>query len=247
MAINIPCKSVGARDVSTRDQRPDRFLFVEDDTFLNHQITSLLTSKGYRVTSVHSGEQALKTLKTHHFDLILLDIQLPHINGLDLLRYIRSTINKPVIMLTAYAAEEHRITGLQLGADDYISKPCNFTELLLRIEAVLRRVYAHSPVDSHQSFTYKEISLNKVTCSVVVCGVEVELTHLQFNLLWTLAYHHGVVQNKPLLYQMVLDREYSQYDRSLDMHISRIRKRLCAAGMPVDRIKTLHGKGYLLQ
>ncbi|MGF1721295.1 response regulator transcription factor [Vibrio kyushuensis] len=227
-------------------------LLVEDDAVLNQQLTSLLKTKGYSVTGIQCGEKALVVLKNHQFDLAILDIELPSVDGLSLLHFIREHSETPVILLTAYAAEEHRIRGFQSGADDYISKPCNFTELSLRIEAVLRRTQKQSsPPPQSVELIAQELVLNRTEHSVLVTvsnqSRRIDLTPIQFKLLWTLVHNRGSLQTKPYLYQTVLEREFSPYDRSLDMHLSRVRKRLVEAGMLANRIQTVHGRGYLFQ
>ncbi|PKF77503.1 DNA-binding response regulator [Vibrio sp. vnigr-6D03] len=235
---------------SSTNEKEINLLLVEDDPDLNSQLSALLSSQQYNVTSFESGSAALECMKTSSFDLIVLDVDLPDVDGFELLNFVREHSSTPVIMLTAYGAEEHRIRGLQFGADDYISKPCSFTEICLRIEAILRRTQSRSkPISSSSQLTHEELILNKYTQIVTVQAKEepadVQLTPIQFKLLWTLAQNKGHVQSKPYLYQAVLDRDFCQYDRSLDMHLSRIRKKLVAEGMPSTRIKTVHGKGYL--
>ncbi|GAK84212.1 copper-sensing two-component system response regulator CpxR [Vibrio ponticus] len=231
--------------------RSTSILLVEDDITLNHQLTILLENKGYIVRSFHCGAEALSELKHNTFDLVVLDINLPNVDGFGLLNYIRSHSKMPAIMLTAYGAEEHRIQGLRFGADDYISKPCNFEEVSLRIEAVLRRTQNQTLPSSSRYLTYQELSLDKQKYQVTVDSEKgnhaVTLTPIQFKLLWVLVQNSDQVQSKPYLYQAVLEREFSQYDRSLDMHLSRVRKLLTQHGMDKDRIKTIHGKGYLLK
>ncbi|MEZ9231219.1 response regulator transcription factor [Vibrio amylolyticus] len=226
-------------------------LLVEDDTFLNPQLTSLLKTDGHRVTSAYCGNEALSILQQQQFDLAILDIDLPNVDGLSLLHFIREHNDTPVILLTAYAAEEHRIRGLKSGADDYISKPCNFTELSLRVDAILRRTQKQTATSKNVELSSNELTLNKAETSVSVfngsSSERIDLTPIQFKLLWTLVHNRGSIQSKPYLYQTVLEREFSPYDRSLDMHLSRIRKRLVEAGMPSQRIQTIHGKGYLFQ
>jgi two-component system response regulator PfeR len=226
-------------------------LLVEDDILLNQQLTALLQAQGYMVTNETCGDRALKVIKDNIFDLVILDIELPKVDGLSLLHFIRNNSNTAVILLTAFAAEEHRIRGLKLGADDYIAKPCNFTELSLRVEALLRRTLKQPSKPLRDSVTYLELTLNRTeqTVSVVTSSINqsLTLTSVQFKLLWTLVNNHGALQSKVYLYQVVLEREFSPYDRSVDMHLSRLRKRLIEIGMPAIRIQTVHGKGYLLK
>ena len=229
-----------------------RLLVVEDDITLNEHLTDLLSNRGYQVSNTACGEKALELLRLESFDLILLDVDLPKVDGFSILNFVHENSQTPVIMLTAYGAEEHRIRGFKSGADDYISKPCSFTEISLRVEAVLRRTkpepISHTP--SHR-LQHHELTLDRLahTASVTIDSQQqtTELTPTQFKLLWVLVQNAGTVQTKPFLYQAVLEREFSQYDRSLDMHLSRVRKKLLSFGMPNDRIQTVHGKGYIVK
>ena len=243
---------VTSSSLSHEDSRSTRtILLVEDDLNLNHQLTALLQANGYTVTNLECGAQALTLLKMRQFDLILLDVNVPNVDGFGLLKYVRSHSRTPVIMLTAYGAEEHRIKGLRNGADDYISKPCNFEEVKLRIEAVLRRTQQLAAPTSSRYLSYQELTLDKQSYQVTVTKYDGEeqlvLTPIQFKLLWTLVQHKGAVQSKPFLYQAVLEREFSPYDRALDMHLSRVRKQLSSLGMAQGRIQTVHGKGYIIK
>ncbi|WP_111497095.1 response regulator transcription factor [Marinobacter bohaiensis] len=225
-----------------------RILVVEDDSVLNGQIAHLLQSKGYRTEQCHEGEQGLACAVGQKFDLILLDVLLPGLNGYDLLDRLRRTHQTPVMMLTARGAEEERIRGFSCGADDYVSKPFNFTELLLRIQALLRRVSGvQQQREDPRQLSVGPLELCRSTLAVRFAGKPVALTPIQFRLLWVLTAHQGEALSKPYLYQLVLEREFSRYDRSLDMHLSRVRRKLVAAGMEADRLQTVHGKGYCFQ
>ncbi|MDK9737397.1 response regulator transcription factor [Vibrio sp. D404a] len=229
-----------------------RILVVEDDMALNEHLTDLLRNRGYQVSNTACGEQALELLKLENYDLILLDVDLPKVDGFSILKFVHEHSQTPVIMLTAYGAEEHRIRGFKSGADDYISKPCSFTEISLRVEAVLRRTKAE-PVNQAPShlLQHQELTLDRFTQTVSVTTADqvhtTELTPIQFKLLWVLVQNAGAVQTKPFLYQTILEREFSQYDRSLDMHLSRVRKKLLSFGMSNERIQTVHGKGYIVK
>lgn len=226
-------------------------LLVEDDPDLNLQLTGLLKEQKYHVISMFNGNDGVKAFQQQSFDLVILDVNLPNLDGFEVLNVIRSQSQTPVVMLTAYGAEEYRIQGLKCGADDYITKPCNFTEVSLRIEAILRRTQLVKQPNSPSHLNDRELLLDKQTHSVSLHhrpGMgPIQLTPIQFKLLWTLIDHRGEVLSKPFLYQSVLERQFSQYDRALDMHLSRVRKRLIADGMSNDRIQTVHGKGYIFK
>ena len=225
-----------------------RVLIVEDDPTLNHQITSLLVSRGYSAHPCFEGEGGLMSALSLRFDLILLDVLLPRLDGFEVLNRLRKTHQTPVIMLTACGAEEDRILGYSCGADDYVPKPFSFTELMLRIEALLKRTLGNRDQRADpDSLTVGPLTLNRPTLTVQFDQTPVTLTQIQFRLLWILLRHQGETLSKPYLYQVVLEREFSRYDRSLDMHLSRVRRKLVEAGMQPDRLQTQHGKGYCFQ
>lgn len=223
-----------------------RILIIEDDRTLAAQLGELLRGQGYATSTSHLGEAGLDIALNERPDLLLLDVMLPDVNGFSVLRRLREQQQTPVIMLTACGAEEERIRGLRHGADDYLPKPFNITELQLRIDAVLRRSRAHDAPRAAQPQTLEvdELHLDRHAQQALVGDCDLALTPLQFRLLWLLVMHRGESLSKPYLYRMVLEREYSQYDRSLDMHVSRIRRRLADAGLGADRLLTAHGRGY---
>ncbi|MGQ4879483.1 response regulator transcription factor [Billgrantia sp. LNSP4103-1] len=231
--------------MATVAQRRPRILVVEDDRTLNGQIAGLLEGKGYRTHQCYEGEGALLSALGQHFDLILLDVLLPKLDGYAVLDRLRKTRRTPVMMLTACGAEEERIMGYRCGADDYVPKPFGFTELLLRIEALLRRTLGVTDQRADpEELTMGPLTLDRARLEVRHDDIPVGLTPIQFRLLWVLVLHQGEVLSKPYLYPLVLEREFSRYDRSLDMHLSRVRRKLVAAGMANDRLQTVHGKGY---
>lgn len=224
-----------------------RILIVEDDETLNNQLRQLLDGAGYEIQQSFDGEQALLKALSEPFDLILLDVDLPRKDGYAVLKTLRQGRSTPVMMLTAYGAEEERITGFRNGADDYLAKPFNLTELLLRIEAILRRSLPQTrPETVMNRLSRAGIEIDKAKRQVAFDGKNLMFTPIQFKLLWTLMQHPNETLSKPSLYRLVLEREFSRYDRSLDMHMSRVRRKLVAAGMPSDRLQTVHGTGYML-
>lgn len=232
------------------DHSPQHFsiLIVEDDSTLNHQLAGLLQSHRYLVSQQYDGESALLQAVERRFDLVLMDVKLPGINGFEVLARLRDFTQLPVIMLTACGAEEERVRGFRCGADDYVAKPFGFTELVLRIEALLRRTLHRQQFRSEPDrLQWHELCLERRDLRARYASREIALTPLQFRLLWTLLSHSGETMSKPFLYQTVLEREYSRYDRSLDMHLSRIRRKLVDVGMPGDCLRTVHGKGYRWQ
>jgi two-component system response regulator PfeR len=220
-------------------------LIIEDDRTLNHQLNSLLLDKGYTTDQRFDGRQGLVSALSNTYDLILMDVLLPEIDGFSLLSKLRQKRETPVMMLTACGAERERITGYSNGADDYLAKPFNVTELVLRIEALLRRTrylvenYIDPSMLKTSSFT-----LDRKANRIFKNGIELVLTPMEFKLLWALVKQQGSVVSKPYLYQSIMNRDFSRYDRSLDMHLSRIRRKLNAVDIDVSHIETVHGEGY---
>ena len=222
-----------------------RILIIEDDATLNDQLADLLRGRGFKISQCKDGEQGLMAAISEKFDLILLDVLLPTMDGFSVLKKLRKSRQTPVMMLTACGAEEERIQGYSRGADDYLPKPFNFTELGLRIDALLRRSLGLG--DRRNQYSEIEVDglkLNRQTQVVTFDDQSIALTPIQFKLLWVLVDSQNEVLTKPYLYQLVLEREFSKYDRSLDMHLSRVRRKLIDAGMAADRLSTVHGKGY---
>lgn len=223
-------------------------LIIEDDQVLSAQLGELLRLQGYAVRLSLLGESGLAMALADAPDLVLLDVMLPDLNGFSVLRRLREQQQTPVIMLTACGAEEERIRGLRHGADDYLAKPFNLTELQLRIDAILRRTRsAETRPAQPSSLEVDTLVLDRRGLHARVGDRDLALTPLQFRLLWQLLLQRGEVLSKPYLYRVVFEREHSGYDRSLDMHISRIRRRLADAGLAADRLQTLHGRGYSFQ
>lgn len=223
-----------------------RVLIVEDDLDLNQQVNELLSSAGYMVESVFDGDQALFAIAKADFQLVLLDVLMPVRDGFSVLRALRKTSQVPVIMVTAKNAEEERITGLRKGADDYITKPFNPTELLLRIEALLRRSYQSVQNHAHE-IKIDTLRLDDQMQRAMIGEIAIDLTITQFKILWQLALHRGEVLSKAFLSQQVLNRTLGVYDRGLDMHLVRMRRKLSQMGWQGERLETVHGKGYCLK
>ncbi|AXR06317.1 response regulator transcription factor [Salinimonas sediminis] len=222
-----------------------RILIIEDDITLSGQIARLLEQKGFSTTLCLDGQSGLLTALNERFDLILLDVLLPALNGLAVLNQLRKVKCTPVMMITACGAEQERIEGYRKGADDYLPKPFNFTEMMLRIEAILRRSQVGSlALLQSTQLDVHDLRLNRIQQTVFFANQAIELTPIQFKLLWILVENKHDIMTKAFLYHSVLDRSFSRYDRSLDMHVSRVRKKLVEAGMPPEWLSTLHGKGY---
>lgn len=228
------------------EQSP-RIAIIEDDQSLNNQLCEILQGRGFSVEQCFDGETGLKQALNQKFELILLDVLLPKLDGFSLLKRLRNHRTTPVIMISACGAEEERIKGFNKGADDYLPKPFNIEELMLRIDALLRRTMnKQNGTNKTAQLKVDLFRLNRSTLNAHYDGQPITFTTIEFNLLWTLLENQGEVLTKPYLYQAVLEREFSRYDRSLDMHLSRVRRKLTDSGMFADRLKTVHGKGYRL-
>lgn len=216
-------------------------LIADDDTELCELLREYLGQEGFEVRLAHDGEQALHESRRPGLDAMVLDIMMPEMNGIDVLRTLRKESELPVIMLTARGEDLDRIIGLELGADDYLSKPANPRELLARIRAVLRRSTSHPAVGNIE---VGDLALNPAARELHCGGELMELTSTEFSILQLLLQRSGEVVEKKDLYLAALGREPVAYDRSIDMHVSNLRRKLGSAGDGSDRIETIRGIGY---
>jgi two-component system, OmpR family, response regulator CpxR len=222
----------------------DRILVIDDDVELCGLVTEYLEPEGFQVEAVHDGERGLERALAGDHLLVVLDVMLPKMNGFDVLRRMRSTSRMPVLLLTARGEDVDRIVGLEIGADDYLPKPFNPRELVARIRAILRRTRAAegSPGDI---LRVGNVELNPATRTVLQDGNNVELTSVEFNLLQVLLQEAGQVVSRERLVDSVLGRKFSPFDRSIDMHVSKVRKKLGDTDSGADYIKTVRGVGYI--
>jgi DNA-binding response OmpR family regulator len=228
-----------------------QLLLVEDDRELAYMLAEYLHLQGHRVTTVGSGEAALERLATLPVDLVVLDIGLPGIDGLDTLRRLRATHAVPVIMLTARGEEQDRIAGLLAGADDYLPKPFNPLELAARIGDVLKRSTAAHGGSVNEPFPTTSLlignlQLNLKRRELRVQDLPVHLTAAEWRILETLLQRRGEVLARTELTQLALDRPLEAYDRSIDTLISKLRRKLADAGARGAEIRGLRGHGYVL-
>ncbi|MDZ7867959.1 MAG: response regulator transcription factor [Rheinheimera sp.] len=217
-------------------------LLIEDDPSLCAQLQQMLQTD-YQVVACQDGEQGLLLALSQPFALIILDIRLPGLNGLQLLQLLRRERQTPVIVVSACGAESDRITGFLNGADDYLAKPFNTAELRLRIEAVLRRSQWPQP-ESTDALNWQ--GLHWLPQQTLLAGQALPLTPVEHKLLGLLLQSVSQILSKRLLYPLLLNRPCTEHDRSLDMHVSRLRKKLSAAGFSAGQLQTVHGKGYRL-
>ncbi|GJL82796.1 MAG: DNA-binding response regulator [marine bacterium B5-7] len=228
-------------------------MIVDDDPDIRSLMASYLEKNGYRSVTVADGRQMHAALDRHHVDLIVLDLMLPGENGLDLCRNLRANTSIPIIMLTARSEDTDRIVGLEMGADDYLPKPFNPRELLARIRAVLRRSRSLN-VGSTQGtlnetspgFAFGNWRLDTRTRSLKDFDeVETPLSAAEYNLLLVFLTHPGRVLERDQLLDLTRGRDATPFDRSIDMQVSRLRKRLGAGDATIEYIKTVRSQGYL--
>lgn len=221
-------------------------LMIDDDTGLCELVQQYLALDGYDFSAAHDGRTGLELASKGGYQLILLDIMLPGIDGLTVLKQLRTEQQYcPVLMLTARGDDVDRIVGLELGADDYLAKPFNPRELVARIKAILRRVELTKAPDSQSNLLQLNgVMLNTANRQVNCNGTPVALTATEFQLLEQLMRHAGQLVSKDELSRDVLGKRLQMYDRSLDMHISNIRKKLALSSQD-EKIQTLRGSGYL--
>ncbi|HDY97332.1 MAG TPA: response regulator transcription factor [Pseudomonas sabulinigri] len=220
-------------------------LTIEDDPVLGAHLKTSLESQGFEVTLATDGNLGLSLARGGQFDLILLDVMLPGLGGLEVLTSLRHQRRTPVLMMSALGDEGSRIQGFDCGADDYLPKPFSFAELQVRMVAILRRVAYEqrgqpAPQDPLHGFDDNRSDLQHD-------GRWMELTPSEYRLLKLLHDNVGEVQSKPFLYQQVLHRGYSQHDRGLDMHVSNIRRKLARGEVTCWRLESVWGQGYVLR
>lgn len=224
---------------------PDaKILIIDDDRELGEMLAEFLSPDHLEVSGCLTGEDGLEALRNEMYDLLILDIMLPGMNGLDVLKAVRERSEIPVIMLTARGDDVDRILGLEFGADDYLAKPFNPRELLARIKAILRRT--RSDERRGGSVAVGKLEFDVRSRRVEAGGQSIQLTGTEFELLRCLAESPGEVVSKEQLARDVLGRRHMPYDRSIDTHISNVRRKLSDAGVDNPSIQSQRGVGYLL-
>ena len=224
----------------------EQVLVIDDDVELCNLVAEYLNAEGFAVECVHDGERGLQRATGGTYTLAVLDVMLPGINGFEVLRRIRATSKLPVLLLTARGEDVDRIVGLEIGADDYLPKPFNPRELVARIRAILRRTRADGKPTQPTPDVVRvgEVELDPATRTVRHEGRPVDLTSVEFNLLEVLLREAGHVVPRERLVNAVLSRKFSPFDRSIDMHVSKVRKKLGATESD-EHIKTVRGVGYI--
>ena len=236
---------------------PDRLLLIDDDAELGQMLCELFAPAGYQLDVALNGRTGLKRAKAEPHQLILLDVMLPDADGFELCRTLRQQSETPILMLTACGTDLDRIRGLELGADDYLCKPFNPRELVARTRAILRRHHRHSAETAATSGEAKSertpltevrrgpLRLDLVARRAAVAGQEVALTGLEFNLLQLLVRHPGRTISREEIIASLHGSSFHVVERSVDVHISNLRKKIAAISGLRDLIKTVRGEGYV--
>jgi DNA-binding response OmpR family regulator len=231
----------------TTAARDARVLLVDDERELCLMLCEYLNAEHFDVKSVHDGGEALVELQAGDFDIVILDVMLPSVGGFDVLRKLGADYSTPVLMLTARGDDVDRIVGLELGADDYLSKPFNPRELVARIRAILRRAsHRTARAGAPDELVVGPITLNGGTRQVSVAGKSIALTGAEFRVLELLMRSAGQVISRDAMTEQALGRKLAAYDRSIDTHISNLRRKLELEAGKNPEIKNVRGSGYTL-
>ena len=226
----------------------EKILVVDDDAELCKLVGEYLETEGFEIDAEGSGDHGADRALEGDYSLIILDVMLPGINGFEALRRIRAKSDIPVLMLTARGEDVDRIVGLEIGADDYLPKPFNPRELVARIHAILRRSRARADavdVPPAEKVSVGDVDLDTGSRTVTRDGAPVRLTAMEFDVLEVLLRSAGRVVDRESLVEQVLGRKYSPYDRSIDVHVSNLRKKLGHEVAGMERIKSIRQVGYL--
>lgn len=232
-----------------REMRQKEILLVEDDLALAGLIREYLSRNGYTVGGVRTGTEAVAAILSAKPDMVILDLMLPGLDGLSVCREVRPHYHGPILMLTAREDDMDQVAGLEMGADDYVKKPVEPRVLLARIRALFRRSDGGSPrmeaLETLRDLRFGTLEISRVTRSVRFGGKEVPLSTTEFDTLWVLASRNGEILSRDALSHELKGREYDGFDRSIDICISRLRRKLEENPEKPERIKTVWGSGYL--
>ena len=221
-----------------------RVLIIDDDVELCRLLGERLSTEDFSIEAIHNGQQGLERALSHDYALVILDLKLPGMKGLDVLRHLRERSTVPVLILTARGEDVDRILGLEIGADDYLPKPFNPRELIARIHAILRRTNYTKDVTA--PLVVDDIRLDSTAREAWINKTQLDLTSVEFSLLEALLQHAGHVVTREHLTEVVLGRKLGPFDRVIDVHISNVRRKMTQAADAGERIKAVRGSGYLL-
>jgi DNA-binding response OmpR family regulator len=220
----------------------ERLLLVDDDVELCEILTEYFAAEGFAVEAVHDGVRGLERARSGAHAIMILDLLLPGMRGLDVLRELRAHSNIPVLILTARGEDVDRILGLELGADDYLAKPFNSRELVARVRAILRRT---RPGGDASRLEVGDVTLDPLARQAWRNGRALSLTMAEFVLLEAFMRHAGQVLSRERMAQQVLGRRLASFDRSMDVHVSNLRKKLGDATGAREHIRAVRGEGYV--
>jgi len=220
-----------------------RILLVEDEKTIRDAVAAYLEREGYWVTPAADGQAALDEFAKHRFELVVLDLMLPKVSGEEVCRAIRDASDVPIIMLTAKGEEEDRISGLELGADDYLVKPFSPRELVARVRALLRRAHV-TDEPQRDRLVFGDLEIDVAGHKAFLRGEEIELTASEFKLLTTLSRYPGRVYSRMELVEKVLGYDFEGYERTVDSHVKNLRAKLDDDPRDPTFIYTVHGVGY---
>ena len=223
-----------------------RVLLVEDDRELASMVADYLAPHGFDVSVEERGDRAVDRLLSGGFDVAILDVNLPGLDGFGVCSSVRTQFPGPILILTASSDEVDEVIGLEVGADDYLSKPVRPRALLARLRAHLRKPALTPPDSSERTISVGSLVINAARRGVELDGVAIELTTAEFDMLWLLAQHVGQVISRNMIYQRLNGVNYDGFDRSIDLRVSRLRKKLGDNPKHPQRIKSIRGVGYLL-
>jgi DNA-binding response OmpR family regulator len=244
---NVMTSTLNPSAAEPPTSREARVLLVDDDRELCQMLSEYLDAEHFEVKSVHDGGDALAELKVNDFEILILDVMLPSVGGFDVLRKLGASYETPILMLTARGDDVDRIVGLELGADDYLSKPFNPRELVARIRAILRRAGNRTARGATpDELTVGPIVLNTGTHQVRVLDELIALTGAEFRVLELLMRSAGQVISREAMTEQALGRKLVPYDRSIDTHISNLRRKLDLEVGKNPEIKNVRGSGYTL-
>ena len=224
-----------------------KVLVVDDEETMVRSLSTLLRQEGYEVVAATDGQQALDTARAERPDLILLDVMLPGVDGLEVCRQIRVWSTVPIIMLTAKTAEVDKVVGLEVGADDYVTKPFSGRELVARVRANLRRLQMDAEHEQQERFQRGDVVMDVGRRRVVVRGLEATLSPKEFDLLKVLMSHPGRVLGRDFLLNQVWGEDFFGDTRTLDVHIRWLREKIEETPSHPTYIQTVHGVGYRFQ
>jgi len=243
----VPMIGSNTPPAETAATREARVLLVDDDRELCQMLCEYLNAERFDVKSVHDGGEALAQLQANDFEIVILDVMLPSVGGFDVLRKLGASYDTPILMLTARGDDVDRIVGLELGADDYLSKPFNPRELVARIRAILRRANSRPGAGRvPDELIVGPLTLNSGSRQVCVAARQVALTGAEFRVLELLMRAAGQVISRESMTEQALGRKLAAYDRSIDTHISNLRRKLDLPAGKNPEIKNVRGSGYTL-